>query len=424
MQTAFKILAGFALVKVVALAAGPQGVAQLGQFQNLVAVMAVLSGGMFYTGVTKLVAECAEDHGKASAVIYAALRASLLCFAGLVIVTALWYKEIAAAVLKNTSLEAFVIILPILVFLSVLYGLWLAVLNGFGRVRELVLASIAGSLLMIALTIALALPFGEVGAYVAILAPPAIVLIFLFGRCFSQQECARFFADAKASPPYRELGRFALMGVVSAVAAPLAQMAMREYLVDYLSLTEAGIWQGVTRISEVYLVFITSSLSVYFLPRLAQAKNNQELVGLLVGVLKLAVPVSLLLGIVIYLCRDLLIWLLFTPQFSSMRDLFFWQVAGDMVKIVSWVFAYFVLVRGSAWVFVIGEVVFSISYPLLGFVFVPEHGLQGAVAAYGVNYVFYFAYVAIAVYMIVVKAGNKFDKSLYPSCFSVWLALL
>ena len=409
MQTAFKILAGFVLVKVVALAAGPQGVAQLGQFQNLVAVMAVLSGGMFYTGVTKLVSERVEDHGKASAVIYAALRASLFCFAGLVIVVALWYKEIAAAVLKNASLEAFVIILPILVFLSVLYGLWLAVLNGFSRVRELVLASIAASLLMIALTIALALPFGEVGAYVAILAPPAIVLIFLFGRWFSQQECARFLADAKDSPPYRELGRFALMGLVSAVAAPLAQMAMREYLVDHLSLTEAGIWQGVTRISEVYLVFITSSLSVYFLPRLAQAKSNQELVDLLVGVLKLAVPVSLLLGVVIYLCRDLLIWLLFTPQFSSMRDLFFWQVAGDMVKIVSWVFAYIVLVRGSAWVFVIGEVVFSISYPLLGFIFVPEHGLQGAVAAYGVNYIFYFAYVAIAVYMVVVIAGNKHE---------------
>lgn len=405
-QTAFKILAGFVLVKVVALAAGPQGVAQLGQFQNLVAVIAVLSGGMFYTGVTKLIAEHVDDREKTRAVIYSALCVSLICFACLVIAAVIWHQELATGVLKDASLGTFVLVLPVLVFFSVLNGLWLAVLNGFRRVRELVLASIAASLLMIVLTIAFALPFGEVGAYVSILAPPAVVLFVLFGCWYSKQGFAAFFAATKEPLPYRELGRFALMGLVSAIAAPLAQIFMREYLVENLSLNEAGIWQGVTRISEVYLVFITSSLSVYFLPKLAQVKSNQELVNLVSGVLKMTLPVSLLLGLVIYLCRDVLIWLLFTLEFSSMRDLFFWQVAGDMVKIVSWVFAYIVLVRGSTWVFVIGEIVFNISYPLLGMYFVPQLGLQGAVAAYGVNYAFYLVYVAIAVHFLIIKTGS------------------
>ena len=56
-QTGVKILAGFVLVKVVALTSGPIGVAQLGQFQNVVGLVVMLSGGMFYTGATKLIAQ-------------------------------------------------------------------------------------------------------------------------------------------------------------------------------------------------------------------------------------------------------------------------------------------------------------------------------------------------------------------------------
>jgi PST family polysaccharide transporter len=406
-QTAFKILAGFVLVKVVVLAAGPQGVAQLGQFQNLVAVIAILAGGMFYTGVTKLVAECADDRGRVFAVIHAALKASLLAFACVASVVAVWHDEIAAGILKNGDLGGFVLVLPLLVFLSVLNGLWLAVLNGYRRVRELVLANIACSVLMIVMTIALALPFGEVGAYVSILTPPAIVLFAVLLWRFDTAQWTLFKTVAQEQmQPYPELGRFAVMGLVSAVTAPVAQMVMREYLVNALSIDQAGIWQGVTRISEIYLVFITSSLSVYFLPKLAQTQNNLELRHLVSSVLKLVIPVSLLLGGLIYLCRDLLIELLFTADFSSMRDLFFWQIAGDMIKIISWIFAYVVLVRGAALVFVIGEVVFNCTYPLLGMLFVPTHGLLGAVAAYGVNYIFYLVYMMVAVFLVMNKNGN------------------
>ena len=57
LQTGIKILAGFAVVKVVALAAGPEGMAQLGQFQNLLTLLMMLAGGMLGTGLTRLLAE-------------------------------------------------------------------------------------------------------------------------------------------------------------------------------------------------------------------------------------------------------------------------------------------------------------------------------------------------------------------------------
>lgn len=405
-QTAFKILAGFVLVKVVALAAGPEGVAQLGQFQNLVAILAVLSGGMFYTGVTKLVAEKALDRCKALAVVHASVIASFGAFCFVAIAVVVWRDSISSLVLKDSTFTGFVIVLPIVVFLSVLYGLWLAVLNGFRQVRELVIISIASSVLMIVLTIALALPFGEVGAYIAILASPAVVVIFIFASRFRWQQWLEFCSSAQdLATPYRELARFALMSLVSAVAAPVAQMAMREYLSKTLSMEQAGIWQGVTRISEVYLLFITSTLSVYLLPKLAQARSKSELGFLLRSILKLAIPASLILGILIYVFRDLLIWLLFTSAFTSMRDLFFLQIVGDMVKILSWVFGYVILVKGSTFVFILSEVIFNLTYPVLGMLIVPRIGLEGAVAAYGINYLLYLIFVVLAVRMIIKKAN-------------------
>lgn len=408
-QTAFKILAGFVLVKMVALATGPQGVAQLGQFQNLVTVIAILSGGMFSTGVTKLIAEHAEDRDHTYQIIRAVLKASALSFLGVAIVVAVWHDEIATGILKAASLGLFVLFLPFLVFFSVANGLWLAVLNGFRQVRQMVITSIATSLLMILLTLALALPFGEIGAYVAILAPPAIVVCVAAIKACSRGAYSRFKTVGPSVQPTRELGKFAVMGLVSAVALPVAQMFMRDYLADQLSLEKAGIWQGITRISEVYLVFVTTSLSVYFLPKLAQARGRLELSGLLVAVLKLAMPVSLFLGVLIYLCRDLLIELLFTSDFRMMRDLFLWQITGDMVKILSWVFAYVLLVRGTVLMFVVGEVFFNVTYPLLGMYFVPLFGLQGAVVAYGVNYLFYLIYVVIATQVVMKK--NEYSNA-------------
>lgn len=401
MQTAFKILAGFILVKAVALAAGPDGVARLGQFQNLVTIISILSGGMFYTGVTKLVAEHEADTSKAVVVVQTTLRICLISFFCVAVIMAVLRDEIAVGILKDAGLSGFVMALPWLAFFTTLYGLWLAFLNGLGKVRALVTLSIASSAIMMLLTVALAPSFGLVGAYVAMLAPPAIVLVSIFIKRFLKLELPQFFLCTRENlSRYRELWKFALMGLVSAVAAPVAQMVMREYLVDTLSLEQAGIWQGVTRISEVYMVFITSSLSVYFLPKLAQANNRSEISNLVVSVLKLVVPISVFLGCIIYICRDLLIWLLFTTEFSSMRDLFFWQVAGDLIKIVSWVFAYIVMVKGNALIFIVGEVVFNVTYPLFGFLITPLLGLKGAVAAYGVNYLFYLAFMLGVFYLI------------------------
>jgi len=55
--TVARLLSGFLVMKFVAVLAGPEGVAQLGQFMSLTALLVVFSGGGVGAGVVKYVAE-------------------------------------------------------------------------------------------------------------------------------------------------------------------------------------------------------------------------------------------------------------------------------------------------------------------------------------------------------------------------------
>lgn len=60
-STLVKIGAGLLVVKLLAVAFGPTGVGQAGNFRQLVTVLGVLAGAGIFNGVTKLVAQHRDD---------------------------------------------------------------------------------------------------------------------------------------------------------------------------------------------------------------------------------------------------------------------------------------------------------------------------------------------------------------------------
>ena len=67
------------------------------------------------------------------------------------------------------------------------------------------------------------------------------------------------------------------MAFTSAATVPVSQMLLRGYVITEISATEAGWWEAMNRISNMYLMVITTSFSVYYLPRLSELTNNDEL---------------------------------------------------------------------------------------------------------------------------------------------------
>ena len=151
----------------------------------------------------------------------------------------------------------------------------------------------------------------------------------------------------------------------------------------------AGQWQAIYKISEVYLGVITMALGTYYLPRLASLKDIDLIIGEIHKTARLIIPIVATMAFGVYLLRDVAITLLFTDAFRSVRDLFAIQLTGDVIKIASWLYAYPMLSRGATKWFVSTEIIFSLSFVFLSYIFVSNMGLKGATIAYLVNYLLY-----------------------------------
>ncbi|MDE9499957.1 oligosaccharide flippase family protein, partial [Xenorhabdus bovienii] len=118
------------------------------------------------------------------------------------------------------------------------------------------------------------------------------------------------------------LGKFTLMALLTSMTLPVAYIMMRNLLAARYSWEEVGIWQGVSSISDAYLQFITASFTVYLLPTLARLENKQEISREIVKALKFVLPAVAVASFSVWLLRDFVIWLLFSDEFTAMRDLF------------------------------------------------------------------------------------------------------
>ncbi len=109
---------------------------------------------------------------------------------------------------------------------------------------------------------------------------------------------------------------------------------------------------------------------------------------------RFVLPLTALGAVMVYLLRDLMLWLVFTEEFRPMLQLLAWQLVGDFIKIGSWVLGFVMLGRALTKPYVITEIVFSLSLVALTYLLTPAYGLQGAVIAFCINYVLYWACIA------------------------------
>jgi PST family polysaccharide transporter len=388
---AVKVASALVLNKILAVYVGPAGYAIIGQFQNAVSIVVSLAGGVVATGVTKATAQHFDDEARQHAVWQTAIRFSLVAslLAGLsLLFLGNWMSE---WLLHSTDMSSVFVWLALTLPAMAANNLLLAIVNGKKEVGIYVIANITGSLLSLLVIGLLAYYFGLYGALVAFTINPAIVLFSTAGMVASRDWFkAKFLWGQINRPALRELSGFGLMGLTSALTMPVTFMLIRDHLATNLGLPAAGYWQASWKISEIYLMLVTTTLSVYYLPRLAEIRTAPELKAEIIKVYRFVMPIVAVGAVTIYLLRDFIINILFTPDFLPMRELFPWQLAGDVIKIGSWILAYIMLGRAMVKVFVMTEITFSVLFVLLSWLLVAKFGLIGVPMAYGINYCGYW----------------------------------
>jgi O-antigen/teichoic acid export membrane protein len=388
--TMLRMVSGFLVSKVVAIYAGPSGIAMLGQVQSVVAALNGIVAAPVGNGVVRYTAENQEAGFEACAPWW---RASLLWMLGIVAIiipiTFIYSSDLALWTLGNANYSWLIIVAAVGLPLAGANTLFASVINGQQLYRRFVglgMVSVIGST---ALTIFLIHEYGRNGALLSAALSAAITgIVMVIGVLREPWLRVGYWWGRVEKKKLSQIGGYVAMAVCSATCASLGVILVRNVIVTKVGWEQTGYWQAVFKISEVYLGVVTMALSTYYLPRLSELQG-QDIRAEILATAKVVMPVVAALALCIYLLRNFVIELLFTQQFSPAKDLFAIQLIGDVIKMASWICAYPMLSRGATVPFISTEIIFSGTFVALTWILVPIFGVQGATIAFTLNYVVY-----------------------------------
>jgi O-antigen/teichoic acid export membrane protein len=383
LSIAIKIGIGLITSKILAIFVGPGGMALVGNLRNFLTSLESISTFGFQSGIIKYVAENQKNKEvlkKILATVFISLVFIALILSGILYFFASFWNN----TILNSTFD-YGLVFKILALALPWYAVsvfLLAVLNGLSQFKKVIWVNIIGNTLGLLVSLFMILKFQTLGALLAIVITPSLLFFVTF--YFVQKEIN--FLEAIKWHLYdfkiiKYLLPFSLMAIVSSVLGPMVYLAMRNSVIEKLGIDQAGFWESMTRISTYYMLFVSTILSVYFLPKLAIAEGNKETKSIFWQYYKFILPVFILGVVVVYFARFFIVQLLFTKEFLPVASLFFWQLIGDVFKVAFLILGYEFFAKKLTKAFIIAEVSSLALLYFSNLVFMECFGIQGVVMA-------------------------------------------
>lgn len=393
---AVKIGTTLLLSKVLAVYLGPTGFAVIGQFQNLISLAYTFASGGISVGVTKYTSQHSAEPARLTS-LWTTTALITAAWASVTILAILLGRDsLSSWALTDTNLGYVLYWLAGSLFFGALNTLMLAVLNGKQLVVPYVVANIIGNVLNAALAIVLVATFGLEGALISLAAGQGLSFITTFVIFHKHVPFLRTFDLRSAEwSVARSLSQYSLMFATSAIVVPLSQLAIRNHIGEQLDWHEAGLWQAMIRISDTHLMLLTTTLSVYFLPKFSELQESSKLRGEVRRGYLFILPITIGTSCALYLSRNIVISAFLSAEFAEVANYLLIQLVGDFLKIGSWLYAITMLSHARTRQFVMTEIVFSLLFVALAIGLCEPYGLQGVAAAYAITYGIYWVSTAL-----------------------------
>ncbi|WP_284691626.1 O-antigen translocase [Deefgea salmonis] len=368
--------------------------AMLGQVQSMVAILNGMINAPAGAGVVRFTAQHQEQGFDACTPWWrASVRWIVILLAILIPLGLVLAKPLSHWLFASGDYAWLIIITVLALPFTAMGTLITSVTNGLQQYRRYIglgmVSTVISSLVMIALIIKQNL----MGALLAAALQAGLIgVVMLIASLRQPWFKLRYWWGQSASEERKAIGGYILMAVTSALTIPVSLVMVRNILVSHVGWEQAGQWQAVWKISEVYLGVITMALGTYYLPKLASLSGVDAILKEINSTARIIIPIVAIMALAVYFLRDIAISLLFTEAFRSARDLFAIQLMGDVIKIASWLYAYPMLARGATKWFMVTEVFFSGMFVMFSYFLVGQFGTQGANSAYLLNYILYFLF--------------------------------
>ncbi len=393
-----KMLVTFVTQKVIAVVLGPSGVAQIGNFKNLLPMVESLSTVGVFNGVVKYVAEHKETPNELQKLFSTAFV--FLIFGSLLVCLLLFFGApyLNDWVFGNNYDFVFVFrVLAIATPFIALSSLLNAVINGLSKYKVFLKISIYVSVFTAILVIILVYVNALDGALFAMAIAPVFHLLFFGYLYLKVLKPYLNFKQLSFQIPYaNQLVVYIIMAFLSIVLSGFVDIKLRTFLIQEIDVVDAGNWTGMTNISNQYFTLVSAVFSLYVLPKFATIKTSTQFRLEVLTIYKTLLPLFFIGCVLVYVCREWIILIVQSPEFLGMKPLFKWQLLGDFVKIASLIIAYQFLAKGLLKEFVITEIISLVLFYGLSVTFINDLGAEGIVLAHFIRYVLYYFIVVFA----------------------------
>lgn len=402
-STIVKVLSGVIINKFISVYIGPSGLGIIGQFQNISGIIQTVASAGLTNGVVKYTAENSSRNVFWSSALKITLTLSV--FSAIVLI--LFSNYFAEYFLNNGSYYYIFILFGFTIFFFSINQLLLAIISGLKRIRFYILINIIQSVYSLVFTGLLIYFLNLEGALIAMVTNQSIVFFILLWFLRNDSDIRlEYFTERYNSQYGKKLLKFSLMTIVSVVCLPVSSLIIRNYIGTHLSWDFAGYWQAINYISTMYLMVITTVLSVYYLPRLASISDKNNLLSEIAKNSLVLLPLTVVSAAMIFLLKDWIVVLLFSKNFENMLVLLKYQLFGDVVKIAACLLSYLMLAKAMTKVFIYTEIFSAVNLTILSIYFLDSFGFIGLSYAYLINNIVYFCIILGVVVRYFFNGGN------------------
>lgn len=382
-SVAVSFVLGVVSSKIISIFLGTLGMALMGSFRNFALMVKSVATLGISNSIVKLFVENKEDKKELSVIYSTFFWLFLMISVAMAGIIFLFATPISSFLFYTDSyinpIRFFGLLLPFMVINT----FWLAIYNGLEKYKSIVIIQILSNVIVFGVTALLIWKENISGGLFSIAVGEVLMVgvTFLFVR--KDGDYFKFDLQKVMSKKYvRIIRKFSVMALLSAVIVPLTLLLIRQEIVRNYSIQEAGIWDAVNRLSGFYMMFFSSGLSLYYMPKLASIHTEKEFKNELKSYFKIFVPLFLVMLVAVYLAKNLIIKIAFTDEFSSIKELLIWQLAGDFIRILTLAFGFQIVVKTMMKRYFIGEIAFNLSYFGLSFYLMKSYSVEGVLQAY------------------------------------------
>ncbi|MGB5419343.1 oligosaccharide flippase family protein, partial [Algibacter sp.] len=267
-----RILAGILTSKAIAVFIGAEGLALIGNLRNFVGSFQTIATLGFYKGIVKYVSEFKEDTLKLSQTLsttyyfgfISTIIVSFFCY-----FNSEWINDIIFPTYND-----YAYVIRIFAFVLPFYALNVfsfSIMNGFSKYKILIIINIIGQVLSVSIALLLIYQNKIDGALISVVIAESIIFLITLVGIINRKSLVNQIKISNVSFSFfKKISPYSLMALFTTVLLPFVAIAIRSYIIDNIGYKDAGFWEAMTRISSFYLMFVSSLIVLYLLPRFSE----------------------------------------------------------------------------------------------------------------------------------------------------------